>query len=122
MSGINSLFSTALSGLNAAGAIVGTAASNIANLDSKSYKAARVNLANAPQNAGVQVASITSDLSTGALDEQGQELSNVDLPTELVNLRQGEILYNANAAVVRVGYELSGTLLDMMDSDHRRPV
>jgi flagellar hook-associated protein FlgK len=121
MSGINSLFSTALSGLNAAGAIVGAAASNVANLDSKSYKATRVNLASAPQTAGVQVASITSDPSAGALDEQGQELSNVDLPTELVNLRQGEILYNANAAVVRVGYELTGTLLDMMDNDHRRP-
>src|SRR4051794_12952485 len=108
MSGIDSLFSTAFSGLNAAGAIVGTAASNIANLDSKSYKAARVNLANAPQSAGVQVASIASDPSPGALDDQGTELSNVDLPTELVKLRQGEILYNANAAVMRVGYELIG--------------
>jgi flagellar hook-associated protein FlgK len=120
MSGIDSLFSTALSGLNAAGAIVGTAASNIANLDSKSYKAARVNLANAPQNAGVQVASITSDPSAGPLDDQGQELSNVDLPTELVRLRQGDILYNANAAVVSVGYELIGTLLDLLDNGHRR--
>src|SRR5438876_6203010 len=101
MSGINSLFSTALSGLNAAGAIVGTAASNIANLDSQSYKSRRVNLANAPQNSGVEVASINSDPSAGPLD--GQELSNVDLPTELVNLRQGEILYDANASVVRVG-------------------
>ena len=120
MSGINGIFSTALSGFSAAGAIIDTAASNIANFDSNAYKARRVNLASAPNNGGVQVGSITADPAPGALDDQGQELSNVDLPTEIVNLKLGGMLYNANAAVVRVADQMTGTLLDMFDSDHRQ--
>jgi flagellar hook-associated protein FlgK len=120
MSGINSIFSTALSGLNAAGAIVNTAASNIANLDSDGYQSRRVNLENAADSGGVRVASITAD-SAPALNDQGQELSNVDLPTELINLRLGGILYNANAAVVRVADQVTGTLLDILDSHRQHP-
>jgi len=116
MSGINSLFSTALSGLNAAGAIVTTAASNIANADTNGYKAARVNLAES-RDGGVNVASITRDSRPGGVDEYGDELSNVDVATEAVNLKQGAILYKANAAVLRVGDDLMGTLLDMFDHD-----
>ena len=122
MSGLNALFSTALSGLNAAGAIVDTAASNIANMDSTGYKAARVNLASSPWG-GVDVVSITRDPSPGDLDEDGQELSNVDLPTEAVNLKKGATLYKANAAVIKAGDDMMGTLLDMFDhdrDDHRR--
>jgi flagellar hook-associated protein FlgK len=118
MIGINGIFSTARSGLNAASAIINTAASNIANLDSSGYKARRVNLSSAPDNGGVQVDSITADPTAGVPDDQGQELSNVDLPTEIVNLKLGAILYNANAAVVRVADQMTGTLLDMFDSDH----
>ena len=116
MSGLNTLFSTALSGLNAAGAIVDTAASNIANMDSAGYKAARVNLASSPWG-GVDVVSITRDPSPGDLDEDGQELSNVDLPTEAVNLKKGALLYKANAAVIKAGDEMMGTLLDIFDHD-----
>ena len=122
MSGLNTLFSTALSGLNAAGAIVDTAASNIANMDSTGYKAGRVNLASSPWG-GVDVVSITRDPSPGGVDEDGQELSNVDLPTEAVNLKKGALLYKANAAVIKAGDDMMGTLLDMFDhdrDDHRR--
>lgn len=116
MSGLNTLFSTALSGMNAAGAVVNTAASNIANMDSAEYKAGRVNLASSPWG-GVDVVSISRDPSPGGVDEDGQELSNVDLPTEVVNLKKGTLLYKANAAVIKVGDELMGTLLDMFDHD-----
>jgi flagellar basal-body rod protein FlgC len=122
MSGLNTLFSTALSGLNAAGAIVNTAASNIANTDSAGYKAARVNLAESRtggSGGGVDVVSITRDPSPGGFDDDGQELSNVDLPTEVVNLTKGALLYKANAAVIKAGDDMMGTLLDMFDHDHR---
>ena len=119
MSGLNALFSTALSGMNAAGAIVNTAASNIANMDSAGYKAARVNLAES-QSGGVDVVSITHDPSPGPVDDHGQELSNVDPATEMVNLKKGALLYKANAAVIKVGDELTGTLLDMFDHDDHR--
>jgi len=116
MSGLNALFSTALSGMNAAGSIVDTAASNIANMDSTGYKAGRVNLASSPWG-GVDVVSITRDPSPGGVDQDGQELSNVDLPTEVVNLKRGALLYTANAAVIKAGDEMMGTLLDMFDHD-----
>jgi len=116
MSGLNALFSTALSGMNAAGSIVDTAASNIANMDSTGYKAGRVNLASSPWG-GVDVVSITRDPSPGGVDQDGQELSNVDLPTEVVNLKRGALLYKANAAVIKAGDEMMGTLLDMFDHD-----
>ena len=116
MSGLNALFSTALSGMNAAGAVINTAASNIANMDSTGYKAARVNLAESRWG-GADVVSITRDPSPGGVDADGQELSNVDLPTQIVNLTKGALLYRANAAVIKVGDELTGTLLDMFDND-----
>jgi flagellar hook-associated protein FlgK len=119
MSGINSLFSTALSGLNAAGAMLNTGASNIANLESNGYKAARVNLAEA-RGGGVDVVSITRDPSPGVIDENGEEGSNVDLATEMVNLKRGATLYKANAAVVKVADEVTGTLLDMFDTERGR--
>jgi flagellar hook protein FlgE len=119
MSGLNTLFSTALSGMNAAGAILNTAASNIANMDSAGYKTARVNLAGSRWG-GVDVVSITRDPTPGGTDENGQELSNVDLPTEIVSLKTGALLYKANAAVIKVGDDLTGTLLDMFDHDRDR--
>jgi len=38
---------------------------------------------------------------------------------EVVNLRLGAILYNANAAVVRVADRMTGTLLDILDTHNR---
>jgi flagellar basal body rod protein FlgG len=119
MSGLNALFSTALSGMNAAGALLNTAASNIANMDTPGYKPARVNLAES-QSGGVDVVSITRDPSPGPIDPDGQEMSNVDPVTEMVNLKKGALLYKANAAVIKVGDELTGTLLDMFDHDDDR--
>jgi flagellar hook protein FlgE len=107
MSGINSLFSTALSGLNAGSAIINAAASNIANLATQGYKAARVNLTTAPDGDGVEVSSITHD-------------SDVDLVNEVVSMKQGQILYQANAAVIRVGDQLTGSLLDILDTHNQR--
>jgi len=118
MSGINALFSTALSGLNAATAILNTSASNIANAGTPGYPSRRVGLTESASG-GVSVGPTTRDSSSGGIDEDGAERSNVDLPTELVQLRQGQILYQANAAVVRAGDEMLGTLLDIFDDGRR---
>ena len=107
MSGINGLFNTALSGLNAAGAVINTAASNIANMETPGYKAGRVELASAADGEGVEVEGVTHD---------GDE----DIASDLVSLRLGQTLYRANAAVIRVGDQLTGTLLDMFDTARRR--
>ena len=88
ISGGNDIFSTALSGLNAAGTIINKAAANIAR---------------------------------AGLDDPGQQAPPADiyLAGEVVHLRLGAILYNANAAVVRVADRMTGTLLDILDSHHR---
>lgn len=86
ISGSNDIFSTALSGLNAAGTIVDKAAASIAR---------------------------------AGLNDPEQPQADVDLAGEVVNLRLGTILYNANAVVVRVANQMTGTLLDILDSHHR---
>src|SRR5207244_4017851 len=57
MSSINSLLSTALSGMNAASTMMDVAASNVANVESTGYKAAGANLVSAADGAGVEVGS-----------------------------------------------------------------
>ena len=109
----------ALSGLQAAETQLSVAASNIANADAKGYKASRANLSDLPDNGGVSVSSITRDPSPGYVDEQGQEGSNTDPATQTVHLMLAKTLYNANAAVVRVASQMSGTLLDMLDHERK---
>ena len=91
ISGGNDIFSTALSGLNAAGTIVNKAAVNIAR--------------------------------TGLDDPAGLApvASDIDLAGEVVHLHLGAIVYNANAAVIRVADRMTGTLLDILDTHDRRP-
>jgi len=43
-----------------------------------------------------------------------------DLASDVVSLRLGQTLYQANAAVIRVGDQLTGTLLDMFDTHRHR--
>jgi len=88
ISGGNDIFSTALSGLNAAGTIVNKAASNIGR--------------------------------AGLDDPEQAPPTDIDLASEVVNLRLGAILYNANAVVVRVADRMTGTLLDILDTHDRR--
>ena len=114
MSGINAIFSTGLSGLTSGSILLANSANNIANLNSQGFKSARVNLQEAPDKQGVQVGSITKDQSPGGVDENGDEQSNADLPQEIVQLRLGSMLYNANAQVVNIGLAMLGTLLDVV--------
>jgi flagellar basal-body rod protein FlgC len=114
MSGINAIFSTGLSGLTSGSILLANSANNIANLNSRGFKSARVNLQETPDKQGVQVGSITKDQSPGGVDENGDEQSNTDLPGEIVQLRIGSMLYNSNAQVVNVGLAMLGTLLDVV--------
>lgn len=115
---VSSLFSTALSGLTAADAKLNVAASNIANVESTGFKAGRVNLSQAA-GGGVQVDSISRSASHGYIDQQGIEGSNTDLPAESVNLILAKTLYRANATVIKIGSQMTGTLLDMLDKHVR---
>ncbi len=118
--GISDTFNIALSGLQAADALVNNSASNIANADSAGYKQTSVNLSNLPNNGGVQVSSITTDPTAGPIDENGKEGSNTDLAKNLVDLYRAKTLYDANAAVIRMASKLTGTLLDMFDDGTKK--
>jgi flagellar basal-body rod protein FlgC len=110
MSLVNAM-AIALSGMNAAAAQMTIAASNVANMESRGYKAARVNLAE-DAGGGVRVDSVTTDSSPGAIDEEGQEGSNVDPAEEIVQMDLAKFSYAANARVVKTVDDMMGTLLD----------
>jgi flagellar basal body rod protein FlgC len=83
------IFNIASSGLSAATARLNVAASNIVNSD--------------PRAAGQ--------------DAVGDVSSNTDLITQSVNLTIAKEMYDANAATIRVGQQVTGTLLDILDTD-----
>ena len=118
--GISDSFSIALSGLQAAEAIVNSSAANIANAETEGYKQTGVNLSNLPNNGGVQVSSITTDPTLGPIDENGKEGSNTDLAKNLVDLYRAKTLYDANATVIKLASKLTGTLLDMFDDGSKK--
>jgi len=113
MSGLTSIFSTGLSGLNAAGAMFGASAHDIANADTPGFRSTRVRLTPAPDGSGVRVDYVRADAKN---DEKEQEDSDVDIASEFVNVRRAALLYKANASVIRIGDSLMGTLLDTFDT------
>jgi flagellar hook protein FlgE len=110
-------FSIALSGMQSASAQMSIAASNLAHLNSPGYKAIRQQLMPLPNGAGVAIGPITTDPSAGALLSNGQPASNVDLANEIVEIAKARTLYDANAAVIRSTSQMTGTLLNMFDTD-----
>jgi len=82
----------------AAEAQINRAASNIANLNTPGYKAG------GPLN--------TNPL-TPPINPSGQDGSNRDLASQVVQLDRASILYDANAAVIRSTSRMTGALLDM---------
>jgi len=104
-----STFNIAGSGLVAASAKLLASARNIANADTPGYAPQRANLTPAPANAGVTV-------SPAAQAEQG----SVNLAREITELARAKTLYNANAAVVAIASDVTGTLLNILDTDRRR--
>jgi flagellar hook protein FlgE len=115
---MSQVFGIALSGMQAATTQLDVAANNIANADTPGYKASRADLVELSTD-GVGVAGISKDPAPGPLQPDGKEGSNVDLAGESINLTRAQILYSANAAVIKIGNRMTGTLLNMMDSDRR---
>ena len=101
--------------MQAAQAQLNVTAQNVANADTPGYQSARVDLVEL-STGGVAVGGITRDASAGAMLPHGQQGSNVDLAAQMENLRREQMLYGANAAVVRVADQMTGTLLDMLDT------
>ena len=116
---MSQVFSIALSGMEAATAQLNVAANNIANSETPGYKASRADLVEL-SGGGVAVAEISQDPKPGPIQPDGKEGSNVDLARESISLTRSQILYSANAALLKIGDRMTGTLLDMMDTHRRR--
>jgi flagellar hook protein FlgE len=111
------LFAIASSGMQAATAQLNASANNIANLDTPGYQAQRVDLVSL-SGGGVAVGDVQTDHTPGPTQSDGAEGSNVNFAGELLNMTRARLLYSANAAVIKVGQQMTGSLLDMFDSDH----
>ena len=116
MSGV---YSIALSGMEAAQAQLAVGANNIANANTPGFRASRVDLVEL-SGGGVGVAGTTVDSTPGATGPDGKPLSNVDLASELVGIGRDETLYDASAMVVRTADRMTGSLLDVFDTDRHR--
>lgn len=98
---MNAIFSTSLSGMNAAQAALDTTAHNIANLGTPGFKRQQVE---------------QSELPTGGTSTQviGAAAAGESLKTDLVGQLQAKNAFLANLAVFRAGDNMMGALLDVM--------
>jgi len=100
--------SIALSGMNAAATGMAVTSNNVANVNSKDYKAKRLDLENLEPQGGVKPQALQE--SQAPTVPNG---SNVDLATEFTSLLSQSDAYKANTKVLQVQQELLGTVLDM---------
>jgi flagellar hook protein FlgE len=107
----NNLYNIAASGLMAAQTQLQTTANNIANEDTPDYKAERADLVDI-SGGGVAVSGISQNDSSG-----NQNGNNVDPANEAIDLMREKWAYTANAMVISVANQVTGTLLDMFDTD-----
>lgn len=96
-----------ISGMNAAALGVAATANNIANLQSKDYRAQRVELQDRPEG-GVEVSGLGVSQELGVPGG-----SNVDLATEMTNLMTQSTTYEANLKALKAQDQLIGQTLNL---------
>ncbi len=100
---VPNILSTAASGLDASARQAQVAAGNIVNVSTPDFTVARV------RTTSLAVGSAGG----GVLAQTVAGTQGVDVTTELVNLIQAQVSYNANAQVIRIGESLARTLIDI---------
>jgi flagellar basal body rod protein FlgG len=119
---VTSAINSALSGMAAASAMFGDAAANIANLNSSGYRPQQPDLASLPDFGGAAMVSFGAYPSPYSNDsggsDDGDQDSNGDLTDQVVQMCKASMLYDANAAVVRMSNQMTGTLLDITADDN----
>jgi flagellar basal-body rod protein FlgC len=104
--------SIAVSGMQAASLRVAAAASNIVNMDSPGYQP--VSVAQSPASDGGVSASLQQPLlayDPAYTNMQGSQ-PNVDLPTEIVNLKVASHSFRASIQAYKAASQMFKTLLD----------
>jgi flagellar basal body rod protein FlgG len=102
------VFGIAASGMRAAQMQLDATANNIANLNTSGYTAQRADLQAEPDYGGVQVTGVEST---------GQP---VDPATEMVQLREASLFYDANAMVLKTADQMYGSLLNVLDNQDQQ--
>jgi flagellar hook protein FlgE len=113
-----SVYQTALSGLKAFSTKLQSNSNNIANANTDGFKKSMVqNSAVAPQGVKAQTEKVSppgpdifQQTDTGM---ELTELSNVDLATELVNMKLNSTMYKANLKTIESVDDMTATLLDI---------
>ena len=111
---MSSAMSISLSGMQAASAMLNVTANNIANLNTPGFNPSRADLV---ELSGGGVAVTGTSFENNPQTAPNTQTSNVDLPTEMVNLKLGQTLYGANAMVLKTADQMTGTLLNILDTD-----
>lgn len=104
------VFSTALSGLNAATTRIANSANNIANQNTPTYKATDA-VQRSADNGGVIVD--IRERQPSQIDSANGKVPNVSLEEEVVNSITAESDFKANLSVIKTQKELDKALLDI---------
>ena len=115
---MTSAYQTALSGLKAFSTKLQSNSNNIANANTDGFKKSMVqNVAVAPQGVKAQTQKVSTP-GPGVFQQTDAgmelvELSNVDLATELVNMKLNSTMYKANLKTIESVDDMTATLLDV---------
>ncbi|MCB9852430.1 MAG: flagellar basal body rod protein [Phycisphaerales bacterium] len=104
---MSAILGTALSGLERATLGVQAVAGNIANLNTPGYRSVRV-------DNGTGKVEYRSGTAVAEAAENELGSSDVDVATELIELKRQQHAYEANAALIEFEDRRLGTLLDLI--------
>lgn len=99
---------SALSGLRASQMQLNVTGNNIANASTPNFQE-KTALLQDNSNGGVSVSAITPVVDNSTLVE-----NNVNLASQMVNLKIQELAYNMNAKTIKAQNEMIGTLINTM--------
>lgn len=110
-------FNNSLSGLQISATKMQANASNIANANTDGYRTQRVDAVERGAGVTARAASVNGPnrADTAAPVDIGDSeapRSDVNLPSEMVNMIENESSYQANARALRAADDMMGTLLD----------
>jgi flagellar basal body rod protein FlgC len=106
------------SGLDAASTILSVAAKNMANLNTPGYATETALVGDVPGGEGVEVVRVVVNVPEAASGGGGP---GVDAVAQAIEIRKAQVLYAANAAVIRSQEQMFGSLIDVLDTQANPP-
>ena len=103
---LSSVISTAASGLSAQQKRMEAIASNVANVDTPDYRRKEVDM-------------VSTGNGVRAVVSEGPEGQGVDLATEMVDMIDTRMAYEANVAVMETGMDMWDALMSALDPKDR---